>query len=335
MSTYANVLQSSPCGIAPEKSKKRRRTQEQNGLKKSKTDRVLEILRREPSLKNRDIAQMVGCHEQFVSQVKKQKVMGEQPPWFENHVSKVQEFEKSNFSLLDQTIAYTSNLSLDVTLRDITEKELGEHKLNISEITDETIAAKKEFLRRRLFLGACKDSFHGFLQVEPSMSEDDLKSLEEILNTRLPALLARKKHGAAAEYEKDFTPIFEYVQLAPLRPGQKREDNDTEQDRRMGDKKRSQAKLSALLGTAANRVAAAQDAVDKSTLNAGRKQQGTSKQNRRLIKELAVVKKEEELILDLIKFMRKHYHYIREVRNTISKLKDKTLIPFACCRCGR
>jgi hypothetical protein len=337
MSTYANVLQSSSCGIAPERSKKRGRTNpEEKRPKKSKTEKVLGLLHNEPSLKNRDIAEIVGCHEQFVSQVKKQKVMGEQPPWFQNHVSKVQEFEKPSLTL-DQTIVYTSNLCLDVPLRQITEKELAEHKLNISEITEETLAAKKEFLRRRLFLGSCKESFHGFLEVETSMREDDLKKLEEILHKKLPALLASTKHGAAAAYEKVFAPIFEYVQLAPLGPGQKRGDDDQELDRRMGDKKRSQAKLSDLLETAVNRVKAVQDAVEKSTLRAGRmgKKKSGTKKNRNLIKKLVDVKKEEELILDLHLFMRKHYHYIREVQNTISMLKDKILIPLEFCRCGR
>ena len=53
------------------------------------------------------------------------------------------------------------------------------------------------------------------------------------------------------------------VQEAPLEPGEKRGDNDKEEDRRMGDKQRSQAKLSALLETASKRVERAQKIADE------------------------------------------------------------------------
>jgi hypothetical protein len=71
-------------------------------------------------------------------------------------------------------------------------------------------------------------------------------------------------------------PIFKYVQEAPLEPGEKRGDIDKEEDRRMGDKQRSQAKLSALLETASKRVETrrAQKIVDKCTKKSGRERRG-------------------------------------------------------------
>jgi hypothetical protein len=73
------------------------------------------------------------------------------------------------------------------------------------------------------------------VKVEQCMNADQVKEYEDMLHRKLPALLA--KQGAAGAYRKAFTPIFEFIQLAPLSPGQKRGDNDKEVDRRMGKRK--------------------------------------------------------------------------------------------------
>ena len=80
------------------------------------------------------------------------------------------------------------------------------------------------------------------------MSEEESDSFDTILNTKLPALLAK------APYKEIFAPIFEFVQWAPLGPRQVRGDDEKEDGRRMGDKRRLQAKLSALLQRASERV---------------------------------------------------------------------------------
>lgn len=97
-----------------------------------------------------------------------------------------------------------------------------------------------------------------------------------------------------------------------------RGDAETEDDRRMGDKERSQAKLSALLETAGARVNQAQGDFDKCTCK-------NSKKKRSVDRALADIKKEEALLLDLLRFMRMHYDCIRQVQNFISILNDATL----------
>jgi len=309
MQSYSDFLQSS-LGEKEPKNKKRQR--------QSKTDKVLEDLQYGKYLTQRKIAERVGCHETFVSKIKRQDMMGRQLPWFHNHMSNIQKLDISSFTL-DQTVAYTSNLTEDVPLREITAEELDEHKLNISEISEKAVASKKEYLRRGLFQGARKKIFHGFVAVEQCMSEKDVKAFSKIHEKELPALFASKKYRAAEEYGACFTNIFEYAQLAPLSAGEKRGDDEMELERRMGDKKRYQAKLSDLLKTAKERVDAVQNAVDQSASKA-------SKTKRGLIIQLSHVKKEEALLLDLLRFMRMHYHCIRKVQNTISMLKDETLI---------
>ena len=210
-------------------------------VKKSKEAKVLEELQNRTDLTQKEIAKKVGCCEVYVSQIKKAKMMDAQPTWYDKHMSRAKEFDPSSLAL-DRAIAYTSNLYPDVPLRDITEKERSEHMLNISA---DLKAAKntRESLRRALFQGARKEDFHGFVEVEQTMSEEDSKAFAAILHSKLPTLLTSKKHGAAAAYEACFAPIFEYAQLAPLGPGEVRGDAEAEDDRRMGDKKRSQAKL--------------------------------------------------------------------------------------------
>jgi hypothetical protein len=267
-------------------------------------------------LTQKEIAKKVGCCEVYVSQIKKAKMTDAQPTWYDNidkHMSRAKEFDPSSL-VLD----CTSNLYPDVPLRDITEKERSEHMLNIS--TDPKAAKNtRESLRRALFQGARKEDFHGFIEVGQSMSEEDSKAFAAILHSKLPTLLASKKHGAAAAYAACFAPIFEYAQLAPLGPGEVRGDAETEDDRRMGDKKRSQAKLSALLETAAERVEQAQADVDKCTCKS------TKKKRSRVDRALADIKKEEALLLDLLRFMRMHYDCIRQVHNFTSILNDATL----------
>jgi DNA-binding XRE family transcriptional regulator len=76
-------------------------------------------------LTQRKIAERVGCHKKFVSQIKRQKVIEEQQVCqqrcFHYHVSKVQQFNTSSSALpVDQIIAYSSNLSSDLPVRDMT-----------------------------------------------------------------------------------------------------------------------------------------------------------------------------------------------------------------------
>jgi len=285
-------------------------------VKKSKEARVLEELENRTDLTQKEIAKKVGCCEVYVSQIKKAKMTDAQQTWYDRHMSRAKEFDPSSL-VLDRPIAYTSNLYPDVPLRDITEEERSEHMLNISAHPN---AAKntRELLRRALFQGARKEDFHGFVEVEQTMSKEDSKAFAAILHSKLPTLLASKKNGAAAAYAACFDPIFEYAQLAPLGPGEVRGDAETEDERRMGDKKRSQAKLSALLETAAERVKQAQADVDKCTCKHGKRKGSVDR-------ALADIKKEEALLLDLLRFMRMHYDCIRQVHNFTSILNDATL----------
>jgi len=105
-------------------------------------------------------------------------------------------------------------------------------------------------------------------------------------------LFTSEKYRAAAEYGAYFTPIFEYGQLAPFSAGETRsdDDKDSELDRRIGDKKRYQAKLSELLKTAKERVDTVQNAVDQSTFKAGKTKRG-------LIKNLPMSRRRAQALL--------------------------------------
>ena len=317
---YATVLKSS---LIPEKEESKATKAEDSKAtradQKSKATKVLELLQNGSSMTQRDIAKFVDCHETYVAQVKKAKTMAEQQPWYERHVSEAGEFDPS-----DQPITYTSNLfsrrnASQGDLRDITAEERAEHILNIQAELEEA-KSTKQLLRRALFQGARKETFHGFVlaELEQIMSKEDCKAFGDILHKKLPALLANKKSGAADQYGACFSPIFEYVQLAPLGPGEERGNAEKEEERRMGDMKRSQAKLSALLETASIRVKSAQDDVDKCVSIRGKKRRSVES-------VLAHIKKEEALLLDLLRFMRKHHDCIREVRKSSSMLKDEIL----------
>ena len=109
----------------------------------------------------------------------------------------------------------------------------------------------REHIRARIVNGKLKDNFHGFFVVDNLASDQDSEDrdrLETILHQRIPKLLMKYK-----KYRDCLLPIFEYVQDVPLGPGAKRESDDRELDKRMGDKKRLQAKLSALMEVAARR----------------------------------------------------------------------------------
>jgi Holliday junction resolvase-like predicted endonuclease len=273
----------------------------------SKLSKVQKLLKAGNYFTQRQIAETVGCHTVYVAQIKKSKLMAEQPPWYQKHVSKGHEFDPSG-----QPITYTSNLSSQVPLREISREELAKHNLIIRGEGARGERRRKQSLRRALFQGAHKESFHGFVEVKQTMSEEDSELLDTILNTKLPAMLAK------ASYEECFATIFEFVQLAPLGPGEMRGDDKKEDDRRMGDKKRSQAKLSALLQTASERVKNAQSGVDKCTRKSGKEKRGVDS-------ALASAKRDEALLLDLLRLMRKHYDCIREVRKSILMLNDETL----------
>ena len=268
----------------------------------SKKARLERIFNEGTSLTRRQIAKSVGCCKVYVSQMKRANMMGEKPPWYETHVSNAQDFD-SSIPAFDQPIAYTTNLSSHVSLRNFTEEELDEHVMDCHG----KLNAETARLRRGLFHEARKGSFHGFVQVNQAMSEDDNKAFDTILHEKLPALLTSTKHGAAAAYGACFTPIFQYAQLAPLGPGEERGNEEKELERRMGDQKRSQAKLSTLLETAKMRVEQAQANVDTCRYKTG-------KQKQNLDKILTLVKGEEALLLDLLHYMRKHCKCIGKVR---------------------
>jgi DNA invertase Pin-like site-specific DNA recombinase len=94
--SYAHILQSSCRKEANKKYKIEKTIYEFScsleAKKKSKTEKGIDELRNGKFLTQRKIAERVGCHEQFVSQVKRQRMMEDQPPWFHNHVSKVHQF---------------------------------------------------------------------------------------------------------------------------------------------------------------------------------------------------------------------------------------------------
>ena len=150
------------------------------GIKKSKVtkaSKILEALQTEKSLTQREIAQRVSCHEQYVSQVKRAENTAAPQIWYENHGHKAQEFDPS-IPAFDRPIAYTSNLSLEVPLRGITEKEHSKHLMNIRE----NPPAKTQLLRRALFQESRKEFFHGFIEVESFMTEQDCKEFGDTFN---------------------------------------------------------------------------------------------------------------------------------------------------------
>jgi hypothetical protein len=100
-------------------------------------------------------------------------------------------------------------------------------------------------------------------------------------------------------YDDCFLPIFEFAQDAPLAEGEKRGSEDEVIDKRMGDRKRSQAKLSSLTQVAATRFQKAEAQEGKMSAN--------SKAGKSAARALQEAKKEDALFTELYNLLCANY----------------------------
>ena len=270
-------------------------------------ERVLVDLANGKGETQRQVGQKHGISERWVRQIKliAKKSQIEHVDWYRMRMDDVLTAIDPYNMDLDPPTTYSTNLKTQ-TARIITDDELNKHL-----IRGATDKIKKEYVRARIVNETSKDDFHGFFIVD-TMAVDDSGSgsitlekkqrdrLDQILGKALPKLLARVKH-----YEDCFLPIFEFVQDAPLADCEKRGSEDEELDKRMGDKKRTQAKLSSLMQVAATRLrdAEAQEG----------KMGAKSKAGKSAARALQEAAKEDALFTELYNLLCAHYECIRKV----------------------
>ena len=201
---------------------------------------------------------------------------------------------------LDRPTSFTTNLKEDIEPAEISEAVLANHRFQ-----GKTMPDVKQYARNRIVKETSKGDFQGFFVVD-TMAEDegivtlkkeDRDKLDKILHKELPELVRGDE-----EYFNRFSPIFEFAQQVPLTQGAKRGSVDEEDDKRMGDKQRLQAKLSDLMGVAARRTREYEQDAKKRGKN-GRKAQNKLKQ----------ATKEDELLTDLYNLLCANYECIRMV----------------------
>ena len=256
----------------------------------------------------RQVAQKHGISERLVRRIKHiaKKSQEEKVDWYrmrmDDVLSSIDPHNTHNMES-DPPTTYTTNLEAE-TARIITADELNKHL-----IQGETEKSKKDYVRARIVNETSKDSFHGFFIVDDSGSTGSVSItlekkqrdwLDRILAEEVPKVLAKVK-----DYEKCFSPIFEYAQDAPLAAGEKRGSEAEEVDKRMGDKQRMQAKLSSLMEVAATRLQEAKAKVGKNG--------ASSKAGRRASSALKAAQKEDALFTELYNLMCAKYECIRKV----------------------
>ena len=233
------------------------------------------------------LASKYECSERYIRSIL-QKSSKEDEPWFRKSIDEaLKEFDPCDTEW-DRPTSYTTNLR--DSARIMSHDELKHHLIP----EGSNIKKVREHIRARIVNGKLKDNFHGFFVVDNLASDQDSKDrdrLETILHQRIPKLLMKDK-----EYRGCLLPIFEYVQDVPLGPGAERESDDRELDKRMGDKKRLQAKLSALMEVAARRKREAE-------------KRGNGKKNATKLKK---AKREDALLTELYNLVCANYECVRK-----------------------
>ena len=278
---------------------------------KNRKERVLADLANGKGETQRQVGQKHGISGHWVRNIRHiaKKSQIEHVDWYRMHMDVVlSSFDPSNMDSDPSTPPYTTNLKTQTT-RIITGDELNKHL-----IRGANDKSKVEYVRARIVNEASKDDFHGFFIVD-TMTESDSGSesitmekkqrarLDKILSKELPKLFKRVKH-----YEECFLPIFEFVQDVPLAHGERRGTREEEDDKRMGDKKRTQAKLSSLMQVAATRL---RDAEAAEAL-VGTKR-ATTKAARKAAKDLKKAEREDALFTELYNLLCANYECIRKV----------------------
>ena len=144
----------------------------------------------------------------------------------------------------------------------------------------------KQYARNRIVKETSKGDFQGFFVVDTMAEDEGIVTLKKegrdkldnlkIIHKELPELVRGDE-----EYFNRFSPIFEFAQQVPLTQGAKRGSVDEEDDKRMGDKQRLQAKLSDLMGVAARRKREYEQDAKKRCKNGRRPRTNSNKQRRR------------------------------------------------------
>ena len=268
--------------------------------------KVLADLSNESGETQRQVAQKHGISERLVRRIKHiaKKSQEEHVDWYRMRMDDLLSSIDPHNMELDPPTTYTTNLKAE-TARIITADELNKHL-----IQGETEKSIKDYVRARIVNETSKDAFHGFFIVDDSgstgsgsitLEEKQRDRLDRIVGEEVPKVLAKVK-----DYEKCFSPIFEYAQDAPLAAGEKRGSEDEELDKRMGDKKRMQAKLSFLMEVAATRLRDAKAQV-------GKMGAPNSKAGRSASRALKDAQKEDALFTELYNLLCANYERIRKL----------------------
>jgi len=268
--------------------------------------RVLAHLSIESGETQRQVAQKHGISERLVRRIKHiaKKSQEEHVDWYRMRIDDLLPSIDPHNMELDPPTTYTTNLKTE-TARIITADELNKHL-----IQGESEKSIKDYVRARIVNETSKDAFHGFFIVDDSgstgsgsitLEEKQRDRLDRIVGEEVPKVLAKVK-----DYEKCFSPIFEYAQDAPLAAGEKRGSEDEELDKRMGDKKRMQAKLSFLMEVAATRLRDAKAQV-------GKMGAPNSKAGRSASRALKDAQKEDALFTELYNLLCANYERIRKL----------------------
>ena len=249
----------------------------------------------------KQVAKKRGISERTVRRMKHKARTPHGPhlAWFhslmDDAVSSIDPHDKA----LDPPTTYTTNLNVEAEI--ISAKDLDNHRIRGAEVKNE-----KEHVRARIVNETSKDDFHGFFILDTlagagniTLEKGKRDRLDEIINKELPEMLANVKH-----YDECFLRIFETVQNVPLKDGKKKRSKEEEEDKRMGDGKRTQAKLSVLMDVAASRLRKAEEDAEK-----GKSGKGA----RRAANDLRAAKKEDALLTDLYNLLCANYECIRKV----------------------
>ena len=190
---------------------------------------------------------------------------------------------------------WTTDLADGVVVRDITKKELERHtfphtisKRETENEKDRKRKAGKVWMQARL-TGPPRPDDHGFVIFPSSNTDEDC----ELVSEKLPKLLDE------TNYNKTFLPIFQTVQGRATGKSS------------MGDNKRKQAKMSALLAKAEQRVQEASTAFNRFAPHTRTREKDVA------LKTLRATEAEKALVNEEIDHMCEIYNQIQEVSQNL------------------
>jgi hypothetical protein len=255
--------------------------------------KILELL--DGGMGPTEIAKTVGGSEAAIRKVRKSELEKERAqrveahPWYQSIADK--NLAECSAAARKERPKWSTVLADAVTVRDITETELKMHTYPHTICESDTkqektrkLKAGRTWMRDRLTDFPPRPHHHGFVIFPPS---PDINY--DVVNTRLPKLLDDKN------YQKILLSIFQSVQ------------GKDGKESSMGDKKRKQAKMSALLQQADQRKKEAKGLLDRY----GEKTVSAAKKN--ALDKLRETEDEKSLLHEASRHMCENFIRIQEV----------------------